>query len=59
MSNSKKKGWKEYESRTWLFVPKLFKSGAVTLLFYAVLYMAAKKVYNNGGIEASVLLLTQ
>jgi hypothetical protein len=33
-----KKGWQEYKEQSYILLPKLFSSGLVNLIFYAVLF---------------------
>jgi steroid 5-alpha reductase family enzyme len=49
-SLSKKNGWEEYRRRTWILLPKLFNSSALSYLIYASLCLAARSIYSLGGV---------
>jgi hypothetical protein len=53
-SNSKKEGWEEYRQKTWMLVPKLFNSAAISLLVYGVSGALGWFIYHNGGIEKTL-----
>ena len=53
-SLSKKNGWEEYRKRTWILLPKLFNSSALSYLIYVVVCLSARSIYNQGGIEATL-----
>ena len=51
---SRKDGWEEYKSRTWLFLFKIGNSDILTVVFYATFATLSYLVYNQGGIEATI-----
>ena len=55
-SNSKKEGWELYKQRSWVLLPKLFKSSCLSYIFYSFVSYIMYVVYNNGGIERTVKL---
>jgi len=55
-SLSKKEGWQEYSSRSWLLFPKVYDSSFLTYIFYAVTGSFAYFLYENGGIEKTAKL---
>lgn len=49
-SLSKKDGWEAYRKRSWLLLPKLFSSSALSYLIYASVGITSYLVYQEGGI---------
>ena len=50
-SLSKKEGWTEYKNSTWLVIPKICNSAALSFAIYLFVLNAAFYCYTHGGIE--------
>jgi len=57
ISLAKKVGWEEYSQRSWMLVPKIGGSTALSAAFYGVFGALTYAVVQNGGMEASLNLL--
>eukprot|EP00351_Strombidinopsis_sp_SopsisLIS2011_P002207 CAMPEP_0116885116 /NCGR_PEP_ID=MMETSP0463-20121206/18327_1 /TAXON_ID=181622 /ORGANISM="Strombidinopsis sp, Strain SopsisLIS2011" /LENGTH=76 /DNA_ID=CAMNT_0004542937 /DNA_START=601 /DNA_END=828 /DNA_ORIENTATION=+ len=51
-SLSKKKGWKQYCSHSWMLIPKINGSTIQSLIFYGIVGYISFFTYTHGGIEA-------
>ena len=52
-SLSKKVEWPEYKANTWMFIPKLYNSAAISYIVYTAMFTSFYYTYSNGGIEAT------
>ena len=58
-SLSKKLGWEEYASHSWMWAFKFGGSAILSAVIYGVFIGVTVYCYNHGGIEATVKMLTK
>lgn len=56
-SLAKKVGADEYFKKTWMFVPKIYNSAAISAVVYTIFFGGCYLIHENGGLEKSLKML--